>query len=149
MRPLLKLQILLLAKMQWDVRQRPDLYVIEPKDLTKPLIPCKALTRGVTLLRSPCVAGDLLRQQAPGLLTHTRPKRRLVHARSGRRWEEVEGSLCSSSPKETGVYLNRTAKLLGTFATASVPGTVKEWSAGSLQWTGSPSGEARMLTAIR
>jgi hypothetical protein len=134
MQTLLKLQIIMLAKMQWDARQRPDLCASAP---THPW-PSKALRRAVPQLRSSCVAGDLLQQRAPGLLTHARLKTRLVEAHSGRRWEEVEDSLCQVSPKTLGTILDRMSHLLGAVALSYVAAKVQDGSAPL------PPGEAHM-----
>jgi hypothetical protein len=69
--PLFKLQVVLLAKTLWDARQCPT-HVATMR--FAPPWPA-ALTRAVTQLCSPCVAGDLLRQRAPGLLPHVRPSK--------------------------------------------------------------------------
>jgi hypothetical protein len=84
MQPLFKLQILLLAKMQWDLRQCPE--------HSQPW-PVKALTRAVTRMVSPSVAGDLLQQRAPGLVPHKQSCRRWVHTLNRQRWEVKEECL--------------------------------------------------------
>jgi hypothetical protein len=64
-----QLQVLLLAKMQWEVRQCPEEAVSDtalkpwPRQLIKPGV--------LSSMLSPCVAGDLLRQRAPGLVPHS------------------------------------------------------------------------------
>jgi hypothetical protein len=82
--PLFKLQVLVMAKKQWDVRQQPE-QVAAAKE-TNPWPPAKLLTRAVRQLRSPCVAGDLLQQRAPGLVPHTIQVRGLSAGMDGLRW---------------------------------------------------------------
>jgi hypothetical protein len=96
MKPLFKLQMLMLAKMQWDARHCPT-HVVS-KQCNKPW-PSKNLFNAVLQLRSPCVAGDLLRQRAPGLVQHTRSRRR-PEAGAGvvQQWEVVEDDLCVMAP---------------------------------------------------
>jgi hypothetical protein len=67
MPPLFKLQVLLLAKMQWDVRHGPA-RASHPQDTAA--WPAKPLARALRHMVSPCVAGDLLQQCAPGLVPH-------------------------------------------------------------------------------
>jgi hypothetical protein len=91
MRPLLKLHMLRLAKMQWDVRQCPAR--LATAAAADPPWPSKAVARAVPKLRSPCVAGDLLQQRAPGLVPHVRSCRRLTQSSRSRRWEVAEEGL--------------------------------------------------------
>jgi hypothetical protein len=93
LQPLFKLQILLLAKMQWDVRQAPD----EMSSTHLPW-PANALARALPLLRSPCVAGDLLRQRAPGLVPHVQYGQHLQQTQEGERWVVVKQILCTVPP---------------------------------------------------
>jgi hypothetical protein len=67
MRPLFQLQMLLLAKMQWDVRHGPS-HTAQPQH--PDALPAKPLARALRHMVSPCVAGDLLQQRAPGLVPH-------------------------------------------------------------------------------
>jgi hypothetical protein len=84
-----KLQVLLLAKMQWDVVQRPD-QAVRPQNGAVPW-PAAALTKALRMLRSPYVAGDLLQQRAPGLLAHTfKGSGPLGRSPSGVRWMAKE-----------------------------------------------------------
>jgi hypothetical protein len=102
--PLFKLQVLLLAKMQWDVRQCPE----DMSASTTPYPwPSRALTRAVPKLRSPCVAGDLLRQRAPALLQHTYPYRHCQQTPWGQRTEVVEVRWCIVPPNMVGVSLDK------------------------------------------
>jgi hypothetical protein len=80
MAPLFKLQVLMLAKLQWDVRQlrRPP---PQPRHLAA--WPAKPLARAVRHMVSPCVAGDLLQQRAPGLVPHVCKTRALVVKQRG------------------------------------------------------------------
>jgi hypothetical protein len=77
MRPLFQLQVLLLAKMQWDERHGPSRASQHPDAL-----PAKALARALRQMVSPCVAGDLLQQRAPGLVPHGYKTRAPVVVRS-------------------------------------------------------------------
>jgi hypothetical protein len=97
--PVFKLQVLLLAKMQWDVRQHPD-----QVPSYNPW-PAKALARAVRQMVSPCVAGELLQQRAPGLLPFSRPCRRLLQAPRGQRWEVEQFRLPLVSPVHLGQNL--------------------------------------------
>jgi hypothetical protein len=65
LQPLRKLDLVMLAKVQWDARQCPA-------------IPSKS--RALTQLCSPCVAGEFLKQRAPGLVPHVRPSTRTAEA---------------------------------------------------------------------
>jgi hypothetical protein len=79
MLPMFKLQMLLLAKMQWDVRQCPEDAVT---DKVRAPWPGKCLSANVlSHMVSPCLAGDLLQQRAPGLVPHSYP----VHTFAGPR----------------------------------------------------------------
>jgi hypothetical protein len=95
LRPLFKLHVLLLAKMQWDARQCPERVASLPAE---PPWPAKALTRAVAQMISPCVAGDLLRQRAPGLLPHVRSCRHWKQTLDGYRREVVEVDVCCPLP---------------------------------------------------
>lgn len=64
MRPLLKLKLLLLSKLLWDARQNPDFLAGKEFQVRWP---AKALHRAGKQMFSPCMAGDLLQQRAPGL----------------------------------------------------------------------------------
>jgi hypothetical protein len=99
MPPMLKLQLLHLAKMQWDLRQGPAAASASPEDDSEQARDSKALERAVPRMASPCVAGELLQQRAPGLLPHTRRCKRQVPNRngSGRRREVVEETLIKLS----------------------------------------------------
>jgi hypothetical protein len=118
MRPLCKLQVLMLAKMQWDVRQRPDLMGTIRFTATWS---AKTLTRTVTQLRSPCVAGDLLRQRAPGLVPHVRPS----HDGQAR---DFMDTIRGCSPAHVGVYLIK----LSDYYIAGGAGAQKQADVGEL-----------------
>jgi hypothetical protein len=92
MRPLFKLAVLLLAKTQWDARQQPDKAAKSPF-VGDPMWPAKALAKAVRQVVSPCMAGDLLQQRAPGLVPHAHKVRRLTASLAGMRWEVVEQPL--------------------------------------------------------
>jgi hypothetical protein len=101
MQPLFKLQVLMLAKSQWDARHSPKhLFALR---LGVPW-PKEALTRAVTQMGSPCVAGDLLRQRAPGLVAHGRSNRRLREAAGGLRWEVVQEHTFGVTPDTLPLY---------------------------------------------
>jgi hypothetical protein len=88
-----KLQVLLLAKMQWDLRQSPAVVSTSAAPPAPASLP-QDLARVVPHMVSPCVAGDLLRQRAPGLLQNKRRcKRKVANRNGGRRREMVEESL--------------------------------------------------------
>jgi hypothetical protein len=88
MRPLFKLNMLLLAKMQWDVRQCPEVAVTTA--VMDPW-PAKVLRPGImSQMVSPCVAGDLLQQRAPGLVPHAYVRKRLAGTPSRPLWAVVE-----------------------------------------------------------
>jgi hypothetical protein len=80
MRPLLNLQLLLLSKLQWDVRQSPDL--VASKEFTARW-PAKALQRAVKEMCSPCVGGHLLQQRAPALVPHVYSLGQMSQGRNG------------------------------------------------------------------
>jgi hypothetical protein len=107
MKPLFKLQVLLLAKMQWDVRQCPGNM---STTRTSCPWPGKALTRAVPKLRSPCVAGDLLRQRAPVLVPHTYPRRVQKQTLGARGWEVKEEILCTVPPHMVARSLEKVDK---------------------------------------
>jgi hypothetical protein len=108
LQPLFKLQLLLLAKMQWDVRQAPD-------NMSAPRTPCpwpaKTLSRALPQLRSPCVAGDLLRQRAPVLVQHTYYRRHQKQTLRGLRWEVKEEVLYTVPPYIVGLSLSHLARV--------------------------------------
>jgi hypothetical protein len=99
-----KLQVLLLAKMQWDVRQRPD------DAITNKVVypwPRKVLRAGVlSNMVSPCVAGDLLQQRAPGLVPHSYTCHRMVRTLGGRRREPVERRFATLAYDQLGHHLS-------------------------------------------
>jgi hypothetical protein len=101
-----RLKVLLLAKMHWDMRQCPELMNIFLEAAAE-VPPPEALARAVRRMVSPCVAGDLLRQRAPGLLPHKRRCKRQVPTRNGRRREVVEETLATTlgSPVQLGDFL--------------------------------------------
>jgi hypothetical protein len=66
----------MLAKMQWDTRHGPA-------------APSK--TCSLTQMVSPCVAGDLLQQVAPGLVPHVRPSKRTAQATSTEATDMMRG----------------------------------------------------------
>lgn len=78
--PMFKLQVLLLSKLQWDVRQHPDDFIEDRVHVTWPT---PGLPRAVSQMVSSCVAGDLLQQRAPGLVPYFYTHPRLVYGRSG------------------------------------------------------------------
>jgi hypothetical protein len=102
--PLCKLQVLMLAKMQWDARECPD-HIASIK--FQPPWPAEALKRAVPQLRSPSVAGQLLRQRAPGLVPHTRTMKHPERIPGGGSWVEVVDFIRSVAPAVLGVYLNK------------------------------------------
>lgn len=109
MRPLFKLQVLVLAKLQWDVRQRPE-QAARAQQGHSSWPAAKPLTRAVRQLRSPCVAGDVLRQRAPGLVAHT-IKVRSLSADLGRlRWLVSEESFPVVPPGVLGTTLDLTSR---------------------------------------
>jgi hypothetical protein len=75
-----KLQVVLLAKMQWDVRRHSEDYITDAVHHTWPT---PGLPGAVSQLVSPCVAGDLLQQRAPGLVPYFYTHPRLVYGPSG------------------------------------------------------------------
>jgi hypothetical protein len=81
MEPLARLQVLLLAKMQWDVRQHPEEHGKGKVHST--WRPIKNLPEAVCNMVSPCVAGDLLQQRVPGLVPHTYACKQLIHTPAG------------------------------------------------------------------
>jgi hypothetical protein len=91
-----------MAKMQWDARQCPE-HVATIRYNTP--WPAKALTRAVTQMISPCVAGDLLRQRAPGLMPHVRPRPLSSHASGRRHGKVAEECLCCVGPVQLDNFL--------------------------------------------
>jgi hypothetical protein len=121
LQPLFQLQVLLLAKMQWDARQAPD-------KMSAPRTPCpwppKTLPRALPRLRSPCVAGDLLRQRAPVLVQHTYTCRHQKQTLGGLRWEVKEEVFCIVPPRLVGLCLSMVSKVwLGCEAAQDAPVT--------------------------
>jgi hypothetical protein len=108
-----KVQVLMLAKMQWDVRQCPEDAVT---DKVRAPWPRKYLTPGVvSSMVSPCVAGDLLRQRAPGLVPHSYTCQQLVTTLAGQRKEAVERRCLNIPHGSLGHVLELTGRCIGAY----------------------------------
>jgi hypothetical protein len=70
MAPAFKLKVLMLAKLQWDTRHGPPPAPHSEHSQCTCHWPAQPLARALQDMISPCVAGDLLQQRAPGLLPH-------------------------------------------------------------------------------
>jgi hypothetical protein len=103
---MLKLHLLLLAKLQWDMRQCPDAVQVATPNTEEEARLRTALARAVPGMVSPCVAGDLLQQRAPGLLPHRRRCKRQLPTRNGRRREVVEESIIKQPSTLLSSFLN-------------------------------------------
>jgi hypothetical protein len=104
-----QLELLLLAKVQWDVRQCPDVSTWATD--AQPW-PAQAVARGVPLMVSPCVAGELLQQRAPQLLPHVRRCKRQLPAGSRQRQVVTEEGLVTLAPFQLGILLQSMSQCL-------------------------------------
>jgi hypothetical protein len=120
MAPAFKLQVLLLAKLQWDVRHGPA-RPAQPRDRSG--WSAQPLARALRHMVSPCVAGDLLQQRAPGLGPHickahtpmVNRQRRVVGK------QEVEQPFDVIPANRFGTYLTEVGRPLRAFLMDGVP----------------------------